>query len=82
MPPVPDSLSKADRALVEDLLAQKPAAFTDLTQTQYEAFDQGVLDEGNHLLLAETGNGKTFVAEAVIKKALQQNERVAYLVPS
>lgn len=32
--------------------------------------------------MAETGNGKTFVAEAVTKKALANGENVAYLVPS
>ncbi|MFC3958948.1 DEAD/DEAH box helicase [Halovivax cerinus] len=82
MPSVPDSIPESDQALIEDLLDQKPPEFTDLTVTQYEAFEDGVLDEGNHLLIAETGNGKTFVAEAVTKKALQHGNKVAYLVPS
>lgn len=82
MPPVPDSIPETDQELIEALLDQKPPEFTDLTVTQYEAFEDGVLDEGNHLLVAETGNGKTFVAEAVAKKALQNGDNVAYLVPS
>ena len=82
MPPVPDSIPKTDQDLIQQLLDQKPAEFTDLTLTQYEAFEDGVLDEGNNLLIAETGNGKTFVAEAVTKKALQNGNKVAYLVPS
>ena len=82
MPPVPDSIPKTDQELIHDLLDQKPDEFTDLTVTQYEAFEDGVLDEGNNLLIAETGNGKTFVAEAVTKKALQNGNNVAYLVPS
>lgn len=82
MPPVPDNLSQRDQDLIRELLEQKPPEFTDLTVTQYEAFQDGVLNEGNNLLLAETGNGKTFVAEAVTKKALQDGDNVAYLVPS
>jgi replicative superfamily II helicase len=82
MPPVPDSIPETDQELIEALLDQKPPEFTDLTVTQYEAFEDGVLDEGNHLLIAETGNGKTFVAETVTKKALQNGNNVAYLVPS
>lgn len=82
MPPIPDNLLESDQELIQDLLDKKPPEFTDLTLTQYEAFENGVLDEGNHLLIAETGNGKTFVAEAVTKKALQNGEKVAYLVPS
>lgn len=82
MPSIPDSIPEIDQELIQELLDQKPAEFTDLTITQYEAFEQGVLDEGNHLLVAETGNGKTFVAEAVTKKALQNGNNIAYLVPS
>jgi helicase len=82
MPPVPDSIPETDQELIKDLLEQKPPEFTDLTVTQYEAFEDGALDKGNHLLIAETGNGKTFVAEAVTKKALQDGDNVAYLVPS
>jgi replicative superfamily II helicase len=82
MPPVPTNISSSDQELIKELLDQKPAEFTDLTVTQSEAFEDGVLEEGNHLLIAETGNGKTFVAEAVTKKALRQGNNVAYLVPS
>ena len=82
MPPVPDTIPENDQTLIQELLDQKPSEFTDLTLTQYEAFEDGALDEGNHLLIAETGNGKTFVAEAVTKKALQNGDNVAYLVPS
>ncbi|MDZ5811544.1 DEAD/DEAH box helicase [Halorubrum sp. AD140] len=82
MPPIPESIPESDQELIQELLDQKPPEFTDLTLTQYEAFENGALDEGNHLLIAETGNGKTFVAEAVTKKALQDGKKVAYLVPS
>lgn len=82
MSSIPDSIPESDQELIQDLLGQKPTEFTDLTITQYEAFEQGVLNEGNHLLVAETGNGKTFVAEAVTKKALQNGNNIAYLVPS
>ena len=82
MPAVPDNIPEADQELITELLEQKPPEFTDLTVTQYEAFEDRVLNDGNHLLIAETGNGKTFVAEAVIKKALQRGDVVAYLVPS
>ncbi|WP_435181510.1 DEAD/DEAH box helicase [Halorussus sp. AFM4] len=41
-----------------------------------------MLDGGNHLLVAETGNGKTLCAEAVTKQTLDAGGRVAYLVPS
>ncbi len=82
MSSIPNSIPQSDQELIQELLDQKPPEFTDLTLTQYEAFENGVLDEGNHLLIAETGNGKTFVAEAVTKKALEDGEKVAYLVPS
>lgn len=82
MPPIPESIPERDQELIQDLLDQKPPEFTDLTLTQHEAFADSVLDDGNHLLIAETGNGKTFVAEAVTKKALQNGDNVAYLVPS
>lgn len=82
MPSVPTDIPPADQELIQELLDQKPPEFTDLTVTQAEAFEDRVLDDGNHLLIAETGNGKTFVAEAVTKKALQNGDNVAYLVPS
>jgi superfamily II DNA or RNA helicase len=82
MPPVPDGIPEQDQELIRSLLAAKPPEFTDLTKTQYEAFSDGVLGDGNHLLIAETGNGKTFVAEALTRKRLQSGNTVAYLVPS
>ncbi len=82
MPPIPDGIPESDQELIQELLDAKPPEFTDLTLTQYEAFEDGALSDGNHLLVAETGNGKTFVAEAVTKKALQNGDNVAYLVPS
>lgn len=82
MPSIPENIPDHDQHLIKELLNQKPPEFTDLTQTQYEAFENGALDDENHLLVAETGNGKTFVAEAITKKSLQNNENVAYLVPS
>lgn len=56
--------------------------FEDLKETQRKAFENGVLDDDNHLLVAETGNGKTLCAEAVSKKTVDAGGRVAYLVPS
>jgi replicative superfamily II helicase len=82
MPSVPSSIPECDQKLIQELLDQKPAEFADLTLTQCEAFENGVLNKGSHLLVAETGNGKTFVAEAVAKKGLQNGDKVAYLVPS
>lgn len=82
MASIPENIPDGDQRLIKELLEQKPPEFTDLTQTQHEAFENGALDDENHLLIAETGNGKTFVAEAISKKSLQNNENVAYLVPS
>ena len=82
MADIPATLPTEDKQLVRELLEQKPPEFTNLTLTQHEAFRDGVLDEGNHLVVAETGNGKTFIAEAVAKKALNEGENIAYLVPS
>lgn len=82
MPEVPPTIPVSDQQIVAELLEQKPPEFTDLTVTQSEAFTDGSLNGDNHLLIAETGNGKTFVAEALLKKALQNQETVAYLVPS
>lgn len=79
---IPQKIPSSDQKLIEELLESKPEEFTDLTQTQFEAFNQSALDDENHLLVAETGNGKTLVAEAVTKKALERNNKVAYLVPS
>ena len=56
--------------------------YDSLKKTQRLALKDGILDAGNHLLVAETGNGKTLCAEAVTKKHLDQGGRAAYLVPS
>ncbi len=56
--------------------------YTGLKKTQAFAFNGGILDEGNDLLIAETGNGKTLTAEAVTLNHLKKGNRVAYLVPS
>jgi len=53
-----------------------------LKKTQAYAFEQGILNDGNDLLVAETGNGKTLTAEGVVYKHLKRGDRVAYLVPS
>jgi len=66
--------------IIEDLAASK--GFSSLTETQEQAFMEHILGDGNKLLVAQTGNGKTFVAEASAKQALANGERVAYLVPS
>jgi replicative superfamily II helicase len=56
--------------------------FDELTETQEYAFKNGAMEDGNHLLIAETGNGKTLVAESKVRKTLSEGEQVAYLVPS
>jgi replicative superfamily II helicase len=56
--------------------------YDELKLTQQRAFSDGILGAENHLLVAETGNGKTLCAEAVVKKRLQSGCRAAYLVPS
>lgn len=69
-----------DQALIAELMSVH--GFNRLKKTQAFAFDNGILDEGNNLLVAETGNGKTLTAEAKTLKHLKQGNRVAYLVPS
>lgn len=56
--------------------------FEDLKKTQKQAFEDGIMGDGNHLLVAETGNGKTLCAEALVKKNIDKGNKVAYLVPS
>lgn len=56
--------------------------YDELKLTQQRAFSDGILGSGSHLLVAETGNGKTLCAETVVKKRLQSGCRAAYLVPS
>lgn len=77
---IPEELSETDVEIVQEIIDSH--GFPGLTQTQAEAFEGGALDKNNTLLVAETGNGKTLVAEAVANKALQNNKTVAYLVPS
>lgn len=80
MPAIPDSLPEEDVHIVEEIMDAH--GYDDLTGTQSQALDEGVLDNENTLLIAETGNGKTMVAESVLKKALDEGGRAAYLVPS
>ena len=76
----PTSLSPDDEAIIQDLLDAH--GFESLTDTQYQALEERILDGGNHMLVAETGNGKTLCAEAVTRQMLDAGGRVAYLVPS
>lgn len=69
-----------DVSIIESIM--EAHGFSQLKPTQKRAFEDGVLDSGNHLLVAETGNGKTLCAEAVSKKTVQNSGCVAYLVPS
>lgn len=80
MPSVPDFLSEDDAERVAEIM--EAHGYEELTGTQRQAFDEGALDDENTLLVAETGNGKTMVAEAVLKKTLDEGGRAAYLVPS
>lgn len=79
---IPSNIPPEDKALIKELLNEKPPEFTDLKQTQHETFSQGALSDDNHVLVAHTGNGKTLCAEAVTKKSLKEHKKVAYLVPS
>lgn len=69
-----------DKAIIAELMDAH--GYDGLKKTQAFAFENGILEDGNNLLVAETGNGKTLTAEAVTKKHLQNGNRVAYLVPS
>lgn len=69
-----------DQALIGELMSVH--GYDQLKKTQAYAFNNGILDEGSNLLVAETGNGKTLTAEAKTLKHLKQGNRVAYLVPS
>ncbi|WP_302083634.1 DEAD/DEAH box helicase [Salinibaculum rarum] len=68
------------KEVIEDLAATK--GFPALTDTQEQAFMENILDGNDKLLVAQTGNGKTFIAETAAKQALERGDRVAYLVPS
>lgn len=75
-----DDLPSDDAELVASIMDVH--GYDSLKETQALAFEDGILNTGNHLLVAETGNGKTLCAEAVAKKRLESGARVAYLVPS
>lgn len=75
-----NNLSYKDEKIVEDVMSSHN--YKKLKNTQRQAFSEGILDENNRLLVAETGNGKTLCAESLAKKRLQEDKRVAYLVPS
>lgn len=75
-----DRLSEEEEEIVEDIMESH--GFSDLKDTQEQAFSEGIMGDDNHLLVAETGNGKTLCAEALTRKHLQRDNKVAYLVPS
>lgn len=75
-----DDLDADDARIIEHIMDSH--GYDSLKKTQQLAFQDDILSEGNHLLVAETGNGKTLCAEAVTKKRLEEGGRVAYLVPS
>jgi replicative superfamily II helicase len=77
---IPDSLSQLDAERVESLLQKK--GFDSINKTQAAFLEAGGMDKENTLLCAETGNGKTFCAETVVQRALDNGKSVAYLVPS
>lgn len=56
--------------------------FDCLKNTQKQAFENDIMGDNNELLVAETGNGKTLCAEALVKKNVDLGNKVAYLVPS
>lgn len=80
MADIPSNLSEQGRDRVEYLLDEK--GFDSVNETQAAFLKAGGMDEGNTLLCAETGNGKTFCAETVVQRALENGRSVAYLVPS
>lgn len=80
MPEIPSRLPDGQREIIRSILDAH--GYDELTQTQHEAFYGGILNSDNGILIAETGNGKTLVAEASVKQALENDEQVAYLVPS
>lgn len=75
----PESVPDIDQSYIDMILSAK--GFDSLTETQEEAFEAGVLDDTNSLLIAETGNGKTLCAEVFLYKNLGSNSS-AYIVPS
>ena len=77
---IPDNLSQPDIERVESLLLRK--GFDSVNETQAAFLEASGMNEGNTLLCAEAGNGKTFCAETVVQRALENGKSVAYLVPS
>lgn len=75
-----DEFSDANRETIQSIMDSH--GFDELTGTQETAFKNNILNQKNHLLIAETGNGKTLCAEALSKKRLDNGKKVAYLVPS
>lgn len=75
-----NNASIEDNQIISELMESHD--FDELKPTQRQAFSEGVLNDNNSLLIAETGNGKTLCAEAIAKKKLKNNNKVAYLVPS
>jgi len=69
-----------DKELVEKLL--EISEFEKLNPVQKEAIKKGLLNEKNLVIFAPTASGKTFCTElAAIKKILEKNEKVVYMVP-
>lgn len=75
-----DNVTDEDKNIIKDIMESH--SYSELTETQTQAFEDDILSKGNHLLVADTGNGKTLCAEAVLKKRLDEGNSVAYLVPS
>lgn len=69
-----------DKERISDIM--NAHGFSELKDTQVQAFENNIMEDGNHLLVAETGNGKTLCAEAITKKHVDKGNSVAYLVPS
>jgi helicase len=80
MKPTELNIPREDKATIAELM--KTHGFDSLKKTQAFAFENGILESGNNILVAETGNGKTLTAEACALKQLKDGGRVAYLVPS
>lgn len=74
------NVSDEDKGIIQHI--KQSHGFEDLKNTQKQAFEDDIMDDGNQLLVAETGNGKTLCAEALVKKNIEQGNKVAYLVPS
>jgi len=77
---IPSSLSQSGVDRVESLLQKK--GFDSVNETQAAFLEAGGMNKRNTLLCAETGNGKTFCAETVVQRALENGKSVGYLVPS